>query len=35
MQWLYIAACVVTGFFTLLPQRYLGQMLWTQLGLLA
>jgi uncharacterized membrane protein len=35
MQWLYVAACVVTGFFTLLPQRYLGQLLWTQLGLLA
>ncbi len=31
---LYIAACIVTGFFTLLPQRYLGQLLWTQLGLI-
>lgn len=28
MQWTYALACVVTGFFTLLPQRYLGQMLW-------
>jgi uncharacterized membrane protein len=31
---LYIASCLVTGAFTLLPQRYLGQLLWTQLGLL-
>jgi uncharacterized membrane protein len=30
---LYVLACIVTGFFTLLPQRYLGQLLWTQLGL--
>ena len=28
MQWTYGLACVVTGLFTLLPQRYLGQMLW-------
>ncbi|MDE2607919.1 MAG: DUF2306 domain-containing protein [Burkholderiales bacterium] len=34
MQILYFAACIVTGFFTLLPQRYLGQLLWSQLGLL-
>lgn len=34
MQGLYVLACIVTGFFTLLPQRYLGQLLWTQLGLL-
>lgn len=33
MQGLYVLACIVTGFFTLLPQRYLGQLLWTQLGL--
>ncbi|MBK6008160.1 DUF2306 domain-containing protein [Ramlibacter ginsenosidimutans] len=31
---LYVLACIVTGFFTLLPQRYLGQLLWTQLGLI-
>jgi uncharacterized membrane protein len=31
---LYFAACIATGFFTLLPQRYLGQLLWTQLGLI-
>jgi uncharacterized membrane protein len=31
---LYFTACIVTGFFTLLPQRYLGQLLWTQLGLI-
>lgn len=34
MQGLYVVACIVTGFFTLLPQRYLGQLLWTQLGLI-
>ncbi len=28
MQWTYALACVVTCLFTLLPQRYLGQMLW-------
>lgn len=28
MQWLYICACVVTGLFTLLPQRSLGQRVW-------
>lgn len=28
MQWTYALACVVTGLFTLLPQRYLGQLLW-------
>jgi uncharacterized membrane protein len=31
---LYLLSCIVTGFFTLLPQRYLGQLLWTQLGLI-
>ena len=35
MRWLYFSACVVAGAFTLLPQRYLGQLLWRQLGLLA
>ena len=30
MQWTYIAACLVAGGFTLLPSRYLGQMLWGQ-----
>jgi uncharacterized membrane protein len=34
MQNLYISACVVAGGFTLLPQRYLGQLLWSQLGLI-
>ena len=28
MQILYLAACIVAGAFTLLPQRYLGQQLW-------
>lgn len=28
MQWTYALACVVTGLFTLLPSRYLGQALW-------
>ena len=28
MQWTYGMACVVTGLFTLLPQRYLGQIVW-------
>lgn len=32
MQWLYVGACVVTGAFTLLPGRYLGQLLWSNLG---
>jgi uncharacterized membrane protein len=30
MQTTYILACVVTGLFTLLPQRYLGQRVWGQ-----
>jgi uncharacterized membrane protein len=34
MQRLYIGACLVAGLFTLLPGRYLGHMLWGQLGLL-
>ena len=28
MQMIYGLACVVTGLFTLLPTRYLGQMVW-------
>jgi uncharacterized membrane protein len=34
MQGLYFGACVVAGAFTLLPQRYLGSLLWGQLGLI-
>ena len=34
MQSLYIGACLVAGIFTLLPGRYLGSLLWGQLGLL-
>lgn len=34
MKNLYIAACIVAGLFTLLPQRLLGSMLWSSLGLL-
>lgn len=30
MQRLYFSACVVAGLFTLLPQRYLGQVIWGQ-----
>jgi uncharacterized membrane protein len=30
MKRLYISACIVAGFFTLLPQRYLGTLLWAQ-----
>jgi uncharacterized membrane protein len=33
MQRLYFSACIVAGAFTLLPQRYLGGLLWTSLGL--
>lgn len=33
MQRLYLGACVVAGLFTLLPQRLLGHLVWTQLGL--
>jgi len=32
MQRLYFAACIVTGLFTLLPQRYLGRLLWGALA---
>ena len=34
MQRLYLGACLVAGLFTLLPGRYLGQLLWDQLALL-
>jgi uncharacterized membrane protein len=30
----YVGSCLVAGAFTLLPSRYLGQQLWTGLGLL-
>ena len=33
MQRLYFGACVVAGGFTLLPNRYLGQLVWGGLGL--
>ena len=28
MQTLYVSACVIAGGFTLLPSRYLGQLIW-------
>lgn len=28
MQWLYFSACIVAGAFTLLPGRYLGNLVW-------
>ena len=34
MQRLYFGACIVAGGFTLLPGRYLGGLLWGQLGLI-
>jgi uncharacterized membrane protein len=34
MQRLYFGACVVAGGFTLLPGRYLGDLLWGQVGLI-
>lgn len=34
MQRLYVGACLVAGAFTLLPGRYLGQIVWGGLGLL-
>ncbi|MBA2963654.1 MULTISPECIES: DUF2306 domain-containing protein [Ramlibacter] len=33
MQRLYVGACLVAGAFTLLPNRYLGRLLWTSVGL--
>jgi uncharacterized membrane protein len=36
MQWLYVGACLVAGAFTLLPGRFLGELIWVEwLGLLA
>ena len=34
MKQLYFWACIVAGAFTLLPQRYLGRVVWGGLGLL-
>jgi uncharacterized membrane protein len=35
MMGVYVGACVVAGAFTLMPQRYLGQLIWHQwLGLI-
>jgi uncharacterized membrane protein len=34
MQGLYVGACLIAGAFTLLPGRYLGNLVWTQLGLI-
>ncbi len=34
MRGLYWGGCVVAGVFTLLPGRFLGSMLWRQLGLI-
>lgn len=34
MQGLYLGALVLAGAFSFLPQRLLGQMLWSSLGLL-
>jgi uncharacterized membrane protein len=33
MRNLYFGACLVAGAFTLLPNRYLGQLLWSMVGL--
>lgn len=33
MRNLYLGACVTAGVFTLLPNRYLGRMLWSAVGL--
>jgi uncharacterized membrane protein len=35
MQRLYVAACLMAGMFTLMPQRLIGHFVWTQLGVLA
>jgi len=29
MQWLYFSACLVAGVFTLLPRRFLGNLIWS------
>lgn len=34
MQRLYLGACVTAGLFTLLPGRYLGDLLWQRLGVI-
>ncbi|MEJ6023917.1 DUF2306 domain-containing protein [Ramlibacter sp. PS4R-6] len=34
MQRLYYGACVVAGAFTLMPKRFLGHLVWSQLGLI-
>jgi uncharacterized membrane protein len=35
MQWLYFYACIVAGAFTLVPGRYLGNLIWSDwLGLI-
>lgn len=34
MQFLYLGACVVAGAFTLMPGRYLGHLVRTQVGLI-
>lgn len=34
MQYLYWSACVLTGFFTLIPSRLIGHFVWTQLGVI-
>ena len=33
MRNLYLGACVVAGLFTLLPNRYLGRLVWAAVGL--
>jgi uncharacterized membrane protein len=33
MQMLYVGACLVAGAFTLLPGRYLGDLLWSHVGM--
>ena len=33
MQLLYVSGCIVAGSLTLLPNRYLGHLLWTSVGL--
>lgn len=30
MQWLYFSNCIVAGAFTLLPGRFLGNLLWSE-----
>jgi uncharacterized membrane protein len=35
MRGIYIGGCIVAGLFTLLPSRFLGQLLWRQLSHIA